>query len=122
MKSNSERRRVKLSTLGAGLVGMVAGTLMMGLMPNLSGAQSAPLNSPAKDGITVTLHFKKSTGSAKTLELQGCAASENSGVSRQCIAEQKMITRNWSGQAAIEWNGNDGGSGCATVGGERFCW
>jgi len=117
MESISTRRRLNFSTLVAGVLGVVVGVFGMILLPSLRA--QAPVNVHASDGLTVTLHFKR--GSNRTLELQGCVASENTGVSRSC-AQEKTIERAWSAQAAVEWNGKDGGSGCTTVGGVRYCW
>jgi hypothetical protein len=118
MESNGAKRRFRFNTLVAGVLGVAVGVLAMMLIPSLLRAQE-PLNSPASSGLTVTLHFKR--GSNRTLELQGCIASENMGVSRNCGAE-KTIDRQWSAQIAVDWNGQDGGSGCTTVGGVRYCW
>jgi len=118
MESISTRRRLNFSTLVAGVLGIVVGVVATVLLPNLK-AQT-PVNTHAKDGLTVTLHFKKG-GSNKTLELQGCSALENTGNSRDCAGE-KTINREWSAQASVEWNGKEGGSGCTTVGGVRYCW
>ena len=117
MESISERRRLKSSTLVVGVLGIVVGVVGTLLLPNLR-AQT-PVNTHAKDGLTVTLHFKR--GQNHTLELQGCSAFENDGKSRDCAGE-KAIQREWNGQAFVEWNGENGGSGCTTVGNVRYCW
>ena len=123
MESNSAERRLRVRTLVAGVLGIVVGVLAMVAIPALRAQeQPPPVNLSDNDGLTVTLYLRKSKGSARTLELQGCGASEKNGVTRPCSGTEKTVKRVWSGQAAVEWNGDDGGSGCTTVGGTRYCW
>ena len=119
MESNSARRPLKLNTLVVGVLGIVVGVLAMALSPSLLAQPPKPVNQHNPNAVTVTLHFKR--GANMTLELQGCTAKELNGNDRGCDAG-KPITKPWTAQVNIEWNGQDGGSGCSTVGGVRYCW
>ena len=124
MLSNNMKRMFNGRVLAVGFAAVLAAALVIGFMPSTSqdaesagGLQSNKHNS---QGLTVTLHFQK--GSGKSLELIGCTALEASNATTKQCGASKTVTRNHTVQAAIEWNGQPNGSGCASVGGVEFCW
>jgi hypothetical protein len=125
MLSSYVKRRCNARILVVGSIGVLAAALVLGLMFNTGleaeGGGGAQLNKhDTAQGLTVTLHFQK--GPNKTLLFTGCSALEVAGTSKQCTSNIKQVARNFSAQAAIQWNGQSEGSGCVIVGGVEFCF